>query len=274
MSIEPSDLQKQVSRRAMLTMIGAAGGAVATACACGTAIGVGALLNRSRDDAESRIVYVTATPENLRYPNMTSRAAWGAKPPNNEALFEFGFYGEDNPIGWREYTEDLREINNTVVVHHSVLYEGDDLDTVREVQRLHQDDRLWADVGYHYLVGKNGMVYEGRPVEVRGVHVGGYNTGTIGVCLLGNFVEDQPTQSQINAAQALIQWLATRFDLSHLAGHKNFNDGTQCPGDNLLSYLEVFATNAGLTVGTEGYVLPEATETARLQPCPCGIAHT
>jgi len=266
---------KAVSRRAFLTIAGAAGGALAASCACGTAVGLGLLLRNRNAGEDERVVYVTATPENLRYPGMVNRAAWGAKSPNNTALFEFGLYSDGFTNGWRVYTDDLREVNNTVVVHHSVVYSGDDLSTVQEIQRLHQEDRSWADVGYHYMVGQNGVVYEGRPVNVRGVHVGGYNTGTIGVCLLGNFVEIQPTQVQITAASQLIQWLATRFDLTHLDGHKSFNDGTQCPGDNLLLYLPAFATNAGLTVGTDGYIDPAtATETASACECGCCTHYT
>ena len=45
----------------------------------------------------------------------------------------------------------------------------------------------WADVGYHYLVDKDGTIYEGRNIAIRGAHTQGHNTGSAGVCLLGDF---------------------------------------------------------------------------------------
>ena len=58
-------------------------------------------------------------------------------------------------------------------------------DKVAEIRRWHVKDRGWKDIGYHYLIDRNGTVATGRPVEQVGAHVAGHNTGTIGVCLIG-----------------------------------------------------------------------------------------
>jgi hypothetical protein len=70
-------------------------------------------------------------------------------------------------------------------------------------------------------------------------------------------MEEQPTQSQVNSARDLIQWLAGRFALTHLDVHRSFNPTTQYPGDQLMLYRNAFAQNAGLEVGTDGYVAPD-----------------
>jgi hypothetical protein len=54
----------------------------------------------------------------------------------------------------------------------------------------------------------------------------------------------------------MINWLAVRLRLTHLAGHRDFNDITVCPGDNLYELLGTLAVRAGLALGTKGYLPP------------------
>jgi hypothetical protein len=189
-------------------------------------------------------------------PTIITRAEWGAREPDHEAENEKGFYSLENVEGWREYEGDLRDIYNTVVIHHSVIYEGDDLSTIQEIQNEHMDDRKWADIGYHFGVGQSGQIFEGRDMKVRGTHVEQYNTGSVGVVFFGNFEIVAPPLEQLEAGRQLINWLALRLELNHLAGHRDFNDFTVCPGDNMYFYLEAFATSAGLILGTGGYEPP------------------
>lgn len=218
--------------------------------------------------------------KNIERPELISRQAWGAREVNHQAEEEFGFYTLDNPEGWHEYEVDLREAYQTVVIHHSSLYVTDDLTTVQEIQTLHMDDRGWADIGYHFCVGQNGMVYEGRMMSARGVHTEMYNTGSLGVCLLGNFEEMMPTQAQLDSTQGLLNWLVLRLHLSHLAGHRDFNSQTLCPGVNLYPRLDEFAAEAGLKRGVDGYIAPpeqlmtpspEALSLIGHYGCSCGV---
>ena len=98
-----------------------------------------------------------------------------------------------------------------------------------------------------------------------------FNTGSVGICLLGNFMNIAPTAPQIDSVRRLTQWLAQELQLTHLAGHRDFNDGTQCPGDNLFIYLDDFAQASGLERGVEGYIPPE--EEVSLGACPCCNCH-
>lgn len=251
-----------LSRRQMLTL-----GALTAACSWG-GIGLLTLLFRAESEPIIRIVTPEATP--LPAPPMIPRAVWGALPPNHEAKYEAGFYSADNPEGWRIYEGELHEVYQTVVVHHSVIYDETDPRTLLAIQTLHRETRQWADVAYHFFVGKNGLIYEGRDWSVRGTHVGGYNTGSIGVCLLGNFMEQEPPPPQIDAAQILIKWLALRLQLSHIAGHRDFNAETDCPGDNVYSYIAQFGASADLQIGIDGYLPPDAPPTCAC--CDCGDA--
>lgn len=272
-------LKQLLSRRDFLALAGVATGSVAAACGAGT-IGLYWLLaNDDETPLSDALHYTTSTPgprleqnKVLAAPRIISRAEWGAREVNFAAENETGLYSSDNPEGWREYNGDLRDDYQTLVIHHSATYEIDDVATMRVVQDLHMDDRGWADVAYHYCVGKTGSIFEGRVMNVRGTHTAGYNTGSLGVCLLGNFEEEVPTQAQLTATLALVNWLALRLDLTHLAGHRDFNAITVCPGANLYPYLVEFAASADLLIGTDGYrgPFPETNdETAALFGCCC-----
>lgn len=184
------------------------------------------------------------------------RDAWDALPPNFDARDEHGLFDPvTNTSGWLVYSEPLITILNTVVVHHSAL----DLSYgPLEVQKLHMEQKGYADVGYHYLINEAGKIYEGREITVRGAHTGGYNTGTVGVVLLGNFELAAPPDLQIRLAKKLIQFLIEQYGITHLAGHRDFQpDETVCPGKYLEPLLPGLAIELGLTFGTGGYKKPE-----------------
>lgn len=49
------------------------------------------------------------------------------------------------------------------------------------------DDRQWFDIGYNFVIGEDGNVYEGRGWDYVGAHAPGYNTQSIGICVIGDF---------------------------------------------------------------------------------------
>lgn len=197
----------------------------------------------------------TGTTENAAI-KLIRREAWGALDPNLDAAGEHGlFHPVTNPSGWLVYTVPLAEVLNTVVVHHSALSLSDG---PIKIQKLHFDQKGYADVGYHFLVDEVGKVYEGRKINVRGAHTGGYNTGTIGVVLLGNFELAAPPNRQLHSAKDLIRLMIAQYGITHLAGHRDFQpDETVCPGAYLEPLLPGLAVELGLTFGTEGYKKPE-----------------
>lgn len=95
-------------------------------------------------------------------PAIVSRSNWGALPPDHRAQNENGFYSEDNVEGWRIYDGEIDGAYQSVIIHHAAFYEENDINTLLEVQSTHRNQRGWADVAYHFLVGQNGLIYEGR----------------------------------------------------------------------------------------------------------------
>lgn len=100
------------------------------------------------------------------------------------------------------------------VVHHTAG--GNTYSTVaaamqqiRNDQAYHITGRGWCDIGYNFIVDKWGNIYEGRAGSmtsaVIGVHAGGFNTGTVGVAMLGTYTTAPPAAT-VNAVGRVIGW--------------------------------------------------------------------
>lgn len=194
-------------------------------------------------------------------PTIFSRNEWGARPLNLLAPEELGLFDvESNPEGVLYYADDLSIVLNTIVVHHSAIFNAGPA----EIQELHMDRRGFADVAYHFLIDSDGVIYEGREINIRGAHVQRFNTGSVGIVLLGNFNNDVPTQKQIDSLEKLIDYLRYTYGIRYLAGHKDYPDqspdGTECPGTNLYPLLPELARSLGMKYGIDGYVKPDWVE--------------
>jgi hypothetical protein len=191
-------------------------------------------------------------------PEIITRDEWGARSLSLEAPEEFGlFNAKSNVEGVLYYSENLSVVLNTVVVHHTAISDA----SPEEIQSLHMDGRGFADIAYHFLIDSEGNIYEGREINVRGAHVQGFNTGSVGVVLMGNFNEVEPSQSQLESLEKLVDYLRYTYEIRYLVGHKDYPDqspdGTECPGANLYPLLPGIARDLGMKYGIGGYVKPD-----------------
>ena len=122
-----------------------------------------------------------------------------------------------------------------VVVHHTTgTYR--DASTVRSIQRFHQVDRNWADVGYNFLVAPDGTIYEGRGWGVQGAHARGYNSNSIGIAYIGDGRLPVPDKA-FGAISYLIDKALERFGDLEVVGH-NAVGSTVCPGPVIDAWLQ------------------------------------
>ncbi len=88
---------------------------------------------------------------------------------------------------------------------------------VRGIQRYHVQGNGWNDIGYNFLVDRFGQVFEGRAGgitrNVVGAHAQGFNTGSVGVAVLGTYSAAGIEQPAKNALVALLAW---RLDVAHV----------------------------------------------------------
>ena len=99
---------------------------------------------------------------------------------------------------------------------------------VEEIKRWHLD-RGWRDVGYHYVIRRNGEVEQGREEHVPGAHVAGHNEGSIGVCLVGGKPDANFTKEQWKALEALVEYLTRKYPKAAVMGHRDLDSGKACP---------------------------------------------
>ncbi|CAF5134860.1 unnamed protein product, partial [Rotaria magnacalcarata] len=71
-------------------------------------------------------------------------------------------------------------------------------------QRYHLKEHKWGDIGYNFVVGNNGHVFEGRGWNHTGSHCKRYNNQSIGIGVIGDFSNVSPSKSILNAVQSLI----------------------------------------------------------------------
>lgn len=75
---------------------------------------------------------------------------------------------------------------------------------VRNIQSFHIESNGWNDIGYSFLVGGDGIVYEGRGWDTEGAFAMGYNKKAIGIAFIGTFTSELPTPKQLDAGKQLI----------------------------------------------------------------------
>lgn len=114
---------------------------------------------------------------------------------------------------------------------------------VRELRLWHTRDRGWSDIGYHYVIDRDGTVLPGRPLDRVGAHTQGRNTGTVGVCLIGghgsaatDVFEQNYTAAQDRALRALIADLKRKYGKLAVSGHNQWA-AKACPGFEVPAWL-------------------------------------
>ena len=163
-----------------------------------------------------------------------------------------------------------------LIVHHSAGNLTEDVDyslVVRAIYDFHVNTNGWSDIGYNLLIAPDGTVYEGRGTAAQGAHFCAANAGTLGVCMLGNYVTDAPATAAMSALTTLGYFLSCEFEidvnstafhqpsgktLNGLAGHRD-GCNTACPGEELFAQLPSLRADitARIDAGCQPLLAPE-----------------
>lgn len=114
---------------------------------------------------------------------------------------------------------------------------------VKEIRDWHVNGNKWSDIGYHYVIRRDGTVETGRPINLIGAHVAGHNTGSIGICLVGgvdmsgkpeaNFTEDQWA-----SLKRAVRIFKAEYPKATIHGHNEFTSGKACPSFDVQKWLK------------------------------------
>jgi len=193
-----------------------------------------------------------------------------------------------------EYPERVKK----VIVHHTATTKNltNPKQAIRDIYYFHSVSRGWGDIGYNYIIDRNGEIYEGRygGEGVIGAHSGISNNSSIGIAVLGDY-EDEEVPA--NVIQNLSDFVGEKMEIHGLdpLGYSTFRgenmpnifahrdvSATRCPGIHIYEKLPVIRTLADNnykslagTSGQYGYLnvsnlqyftlVPGETTTVRIQ---------
>lgn len=130
-----------------------------------------------------------------------------------------------------------------IIVHCSATPEGKDY-TVSQIREWHLE-RGFKDIGYHYVIYRDGSINVGRSEEKIGAHCTGHNSNSIGVCYIGGMdsanknPKDTRTEEQKEALLTLLKQLKAKYPKATIHGHREFANKA-CPSfDALKEYANI-----------------------------------
>ena len=127
-----------------------------------------------------------------------------------------------------------------IVIHHSATTGG----SAPSFERYHTRVRGWDSLAYHFVIGNgtqtgDGVIEIGPRWELQqaGAHTGvpRYNEEGIGICLVGDFTTQLPTERQFSSLYSLVRYLMARYNIpaGDVLGHRECQgSATECPGKN------------------------------------------
>ena len=210
----------------------------------------------------------TARSSAYAQPSVLRRADWAA----DESL---RFDGSGTEV-WPAAYYPVQKL----IVHHTATQNDDPnpAATIRSIYYYHAVTQGWGDIGYNFLIDEAGRIYEGRhtidyppgasPTEENGAgegvtaaHAVGYNSGTVGVALLGTLTSQNATAAARAALERLLAWESDRHSIDprgsslytnpvngtqatfpNIAGHRDVGS-TECPGGAFYATLPTVRSN-------------------------------
>ena len=130
----------------------------------------------------------------------------------------------------------MRTINK-IIIHCAATPEGKDF-TVQQIREWHVKGNGWRDIGYHFIIYRDGSIHKGRAIEQAGAHTSGYNANSIGICYIGGCAadgktpKDTRTEAQRAALIKLVAELKASYPSATVHGHNEFAVKA-CPSFNV-----------------------------------------
>ncbi|XP_071979870.1 peptidoglycan recognition protein 1-like [Engystomops pustulosus] len=176
----------------------------------------------------TRLVLLLATVLVVAYgcPNIIPKSTWSTRKTNCRDNLR-------SPVPW-------------AIIHHTATPSCSSraacTSQARSIQDHHTRTNKWCDIGYNFLIGNDGSIFEGRGWSKVGAHAKGSNSKSIGISFIGNFQNSLPSAAAISAAKSLIscgvKLKKIRSDYK-LKGHSDVFS-TECPGRSLYNNIKTW----------------------------------
>ena len=253
----------------------------------------GALAARVTSDRPVRDVTLLGISDGARETHVERRPVSAAATVSQPTVVPRSGWGADEGLRYdatgAEIFPEAFYPTQKLVVHHTAGT-NDDPDpaaTVRAIYRYHAVTQGWGDIGYNFLVDAQGRVYEGRHSRdypagvspsgddaagngVTGAHTSGWNSGSVGIALLGTLTDRDATPAARTALTDLLAWESSKNGLDPtavspyvnpvsgatttvptIAGHRDYVS-TECPGGTFYSTLPALRSAVAARVAGGG----------------------
>ncbi len=103
------------------------------------------------------------------------------------------------------------------------------------IAEYHVNRQGWPGIGYHFVVGPDGHVWQTNGLVTISNHARQFNASAVGIALTGSFGGPPPPDAQLEAAARLSVWLldSLHLPLEAVQGHCDLTH-TTCPGSDWL----------------------------------------
>ncbi len=158
---------------------------------------------------------------------VTSRSEWGATSPNKVCGSVVAPYRAS--------------------IHHTASPSSDGGNPharMQGMQTYHMNTLGWCDIGYHFVVAQSGEIMQGRSHSDRpAAHVGGQNSGNVGISMIGNYTSSTPPSVQIENTGKILGWVhdthGVALNRDAVRGHREWpGQSTSCPGNQGLNQID------------------------------------
>ena len=130
-----------------------------------------------------------------------------------------------------------RNKTDTIVIHCADT--PADMDIGAEtIRKWHTEERKFDDIGYHWVIRRDGTLDPGRAIELQGAHAVAVNSSSVGICLVGR--GDNFTEQQFITLHNLINTTKDMYgDDLEIIGHSDVEPKKpHCPGFNVKEWIQ------------------------------------
>jgi hypothetical protein len=165
----------------------------------------------------------------------------GSSPPSIISLEEWA--GPNRPPSRPDQLKAHSCGIRSIVIHHSETPAGtlfDERTRLRAIRHYHLRERQWGEVAYHFFIGSDGTIYQGRDERFQGDSGTKYDLdGRLLICLLGDFKSTAPTDEALAALVRFLDEKRAEHSVSpeSIVTHREVAE-TDCPGDALQKWFE------------------------------------